>query len=308
MTGDRVVVVDVGSNSTRLFLCDGIGIDGPIGERLTTVTALRRGAGPDGTVTPDALARLDACLAGYAGSIDAFDPDAEILPVGTSAVRDAPNRDAIARIVGDRLGAELRVLSGAEEAELSYTGARLAVHGPGPILVMDIGGGSTELVRGTEEGPGAAVSMDIGVVRCTDALLHDDPPAPAQIEELRWAVVATVVPVIAAVGGPAPVVAVAGTATTIAAIVHGEYDPDVVHGMVVTAEQVDAVAERVAAVGLEERRAIPGLHPDRAPSIVAGTVIAGTILGAAFAGEMTVSERDLLDGAVMKLAGRGEPG
>ena len=303
MTGHRVVVVDVGSNSTRLFLCEGVGPGGPFGERITTVTGLRRGAAADGAVAHDALNRLDDCLALYAQRIADFAPDAPVVAIGTSAVRDAPNREAISGLVTERLGTDLRVIDGPQEAELSYVGARLAVDGDGAVLVLDIGGGSTELVRGDASGPTAAVSLDIGAVRFTEAFLHDDPPTPEQVVALRREVADLVVPALAALGGPAPMVGVAGTMTTIAAIAHGEYDPAVVHGMVLAADEIDAITEQLAGVPLEERREIPGLHPDRAPVIVAGALIAGTVLGAAFAPEIAVSERDLLDGAVLRLAG-----
>lgn len=302
MSTGRVAVVDVGSNSTRLFLCDGVGPTGPEGERTTTITGLRRAAAADGTVTADALERLRVCLDEYRVSIDAFDPEA-IIAVGTSAVRDAPNRADIEEVVMRSLGVRPRVLSGAEEAELSYIGARLAVAGDGTVLVMDIGGGSTELVRGDANGPTAAVSLDIGAVRHTEAFLHDDPPTVDQIEALRDEIVGIAVPSIAALGGPAPMIGVAGTMTSLAAIAHGRYDPDVVHGSILGIDEVEEISERLAALTLDERRQVPGLHPERATSIVAGAVIACGVLHAASAEHVAISERDLLDGAVLRLAG-----
>jgi exopolyphosphatase/guanosine-5'-triphosphate,3'-diphosphate pyrophosphatase len=300
----RVAVVDVGSNSTRLFLCDEMGSGGPEGERTTTITGLRRGAAGDGTVTAEALERLRACLTGYGERIREFGPD-EVVAIGTSAVRDAPNRWAIEEVVAGALDAELRVLAGAEEAELSYVGARLAVAGDEPVLVMDIGGGSTELVRGDAQGPTSAVSLDVGAVRHTEAYLRDDPPTPDQIRALREDVAGIAVPSIAALGGPAPVIGVAGTMTSLAAIAYGRYDPDVVHGSILAIDEVEEIADRLAAMPLAERRNVPGLHPERATSIVAGALIACAVLRAASADHVAVSERDLLDGAVLRLATGG---
>ena len=302
MSGDRVAVVDVGSNSTRLFLCEGLSADGPEGERVTTITALMRGAGLDGSVAPEALARLGACLDDYADRIAEFDSD-EVIAIGTSAVRDAPNRDEVVALVDDRLGVDLRVLAGAHEAELSYFGARLAVRGDGPVVVVDIGGGSTELVRGDAGGPQTAVSLDAGGVRFTEQFLHDDPPSPAQIAALRDDVMAMVVPTFAAIGGAAPLIGVAGTMTTLAAIAKGAYDPRHVHGAILSAGKIEDITDHLAGLALAERREVPGLHPDRAPSIVAGAVIACCVLDAAMADEIAISERDLLDGAVLRLSG-----
>ena len=306
MSDRHVAVVDVGSNSTRLFLCDGIDVDGPRGERITTITALRRGAGSDGSLAAEALGRFDECLAQFAATIDAFGAD-EVVVVGTSAVRDAPNRDRVAAIVSARLGVELQVLAGAHEAELSYIGARLATVGDGPVIVMDIGGGSTELVRGDSAGPGAAVSLDAGGVRFTETFLHDDPPTHAQVIALRDEAAGLVVPALAALGGPAPIIGVAGTMTTLAAIAQGGYDPERVHGTILTTDQVQQITENLVALPLAQRRLVPGLHPDRAPSIVAGALIACTVLVAAAVDEVAISERDLLDGARLRLAADTRP-
>jgi len=302
----HVAVVDVGSNSTRLFLCDGIDSDGPRGERITTITALRRGAGSDGSIAAEALGRFDECLARYTATIDAFGAD-EVVVVGTSAVRDAPNRDRVAAIVSERLGVELQVLAGAHEAELSYIGARLVAVGDGPVIVMDIGGGSTELVRGDSAGPTSAVSLDAGGVRFTEMFLHDDPPTHAQVIALREEVAGLVIPTLAALGGPAPIIGVAGTMTTLAAIAHGGYDPERIHGTILTTDQVLEITENLVALPLAERRLVPGLHPDRAPSIVAGALIGCTVLVAAAADEVAISERDLLDGARLRLAADTRP-
>jgi exopolyphosphatase/guanosine-5'-triphosphate,3'-diphosphate pyrophosphatase len=297
----RVAVIDVGSNSTRLFLCEGLGPDGPRGERTTTITALKRGAERDGSVTAEALGRLDACCRAYAEKIAAFAPD-EIIPVGTSAVRDAPNWDLVDHIVASTVGAPLRVLTGADEAQLAYAGAYLAVEGDDPVIVMDIGGGSTELVRGDASGPTAAVSLDVGAVRLTDAYLTSDPPTPGEREAVIEAVSELAHPAIQGIGGTAPVVGVAGTMTTLAAVFLGEYDADRIHGMTLSIRDVTAITTDLAAVTLEERQRVPGLQPERAASIVAGALIACVVLDAAGVDSVAISERDLLDGVVLRLA------
>lgn len=304
MTARRVAIVDQGSNSTRLFLCEGVNSDGPVGERLTTVTALRSGAAADGAVADDAMARVRDCLVDYAKRIDIFVPD-EVVVVGTSAVRDAPNRGAIATIVEETLRAELRVLAGPEEAELAYVGARLAVAGNGLVTVLDIGGGSTELVRGGPDGPHAAVSMDIGCVRHTELWLRSDPPTRDAVEGLCEEVQVTAAQSFDIIGAGAPLVGVAGTMTSLAAIALGAYDPERVHGHVLGVAEIAAILERLRRCSLDERRRVPGLHPDRAPAIVAGACIALGVLRAAGVDECRVSERDLLDGVALTMTSLG---
>jgi len=300
MSVHRVAVVDVGSNSVRLFLCEGLEAGQPVGERLTTVTALRRGAAADGTVSDEAIGRLDACLQQYAPRLRAFVPD-EVVAVGTSAVRDAPNRVAVAERIEERLDTPLRVLTGPEEAELSYVGARLAVEGDDVVLVMDIGGGSTELVRGDGSGPLAAVSMDIGSVRCTDLHLASDPPTAAERRAVQEMAHEMATPIIEAIGGAAPMIGVAGTITSLAAIDLGRYDRDLVHGHELTVDGIRAMATRLGDLTLDARRDVPGLEPARAPAIVAGALIASGVLEAAGLPGLRVSERDLLDGVALRL-------
>ncbi len=197
---------------------------GPRGERRSTVTALRRGAAADGALAEEALARLDDCLAGYAGPTARFAPE-RIIAVGTSAIRDAPNRERVADLLRSRLGAELIVLDGEQEALCSFAGARLGASGAGEIMVMDIGGASTELVRGGPAGPEGAVSLQLGAVRQTERHLPSDPPAPAELAALREEAGVLVRGALARIGGPAAAVGVAGTVTTLAAIDLGALRP-----------------------------------------------------------------------------------
>jgi exopolyphosphatase / guanosine-5'-triphosphate,3'-diphosphate pyrophosphatase len=305
-TGERpstVAVVDIGSNSVRLFLCTGWGDDGPEGERTTVITALRRGAGDDGTISPDALERLDACLADYATRIDAFAPD-RVVPIATSATRDAPNRDRVEAVVQGRLGTPVQILSGEEEAAYAFAGARLAVEGGAAVTVIDVGGGSTEVVNGSAMRPDHAQSLRVGSVRCTESHLQDDPPTPEQMAALSEHVASTIGPAIHAISRNAAVVGVAGTITTFAAILLGGYDPATAHGFRLTKDDLEATTQRLAALPLSQRRDVPGLHPDRAGVIVAGGIIVAATMGELGATEMLVSERDILDGVARSVLGR----
>lgn len=302
MTARRVAVVDQGSNSTRLFLCEGLGPDGPIGTRQSTVTALRHGAAADGTLAPDAIERMHGVLVGMGREIDAFGPDAVIV-IATSAVRDAPNAPAVCDLIEDALGVVPTVVSGAEEAELSYAGARLAVDGHGPATVVDIGGGSTEIVRGGPAGPHHAVSLDIGVVRHTQAFLVEDPPAPDSIDALFHDIRDQIRECFAVVGVGAPIIGVAGTVTSLAAITLGAYRPEIIHRSWLSATDVRGLRHHLQGLTVDQRRDIPGLHPDRAPAIVAGACILEAILDADGGEGVIVSERDLLDGAALRLLG-----
>ncbi len=297
----RLAVVDVGSNSVRLFLCDAIGPEGPEGERTSTVTALRRGAAADGTLADDAIARLDECLAAYAVRVAAFRAD-RVVATGTSAVRDAPDRHRVAAVVEARLGAALTVLDGVREAAVAFAGARLGAPDAGEITVVDIGGASTELVRGHAT-PEAAVSLQLGAVRQTERHLHDDPPTPAQVAALRDEARELVAGALRDTGGPAPVVVgVAGTITSLAAIEIGRYDRDLVHGYTLPAATVERIAAELCAMPLGERREVPDLEPARAPVIPAGALIAATVLEVAGREAVRVSERDLLDGVALAAA------
>ena len=295
----RIAVVDLGSNSVRLFLCDGSDEAGPTGERRTTVTGLRREAGSDGAIAEDALGRLDACLVAYARPVAEFAPG-RVVVVGTSAVRDAPNRDRVAALVRRRLGAEMTVLAGDDEARCSFAGARLGAEGAAPILVVDIGGGSTELVRGDQNGPSGAISLQLGAVRQTEQHLATDPPTTHELVALREQAWDLVISALETIGGSAPtLVGVAGTITTLGAIDLGAYERDRVHGHRLSGSTIHLITAELARMPEERRRAVPGLDPARAGVIVAGAIIADVVLEATGLPEMVVSERDLLDGVVL---------
>jgi exopolyphosphatase/guanosine-5'-triphosphate,3'-diphosphate pyrophosphatase len=303
----RIAVVDIGTNSTRLLVADLE--DGRVtGElyRESTVTRLGAGVDADGHLHPDSIARVHATLDRYAAKIDELHADRR-LAVLTSAVRDAANGAEFAQGVQERYGLEAHVIPGEEEARLTYLGAN-SERDPDdatPTLVVDIGGGSTELVIGHGRQVDFRVSTQAGVVRQTERHLHDDPPTPAQLEALRQDV-----DKIIKAGVPEPqrdqvrhAIAVAGTATSLAAIDQqlDPYDPDKVHGYVLTKDECHRLRDRIAVMTLEQRRALKGLDPARAPTIVAGVVILGEVLDLFGLDRVEVSEHDILRGAALGL-------
>ena len=300
----RVAVVDIGSNSTRLLIADVGG--GSLEElvRRSIVTRLGEGVDATGRLGDEPQARVFAALDEYAGAIEAHGGERR-LAVMTSAVRDAANGAEFAAAVRDRFGLDERTLSGDEEARLTYLGATAArARGDGaPLLVIDIGGGSTELVTGTRGAMDFHVSTQAGVVRHTERHLHSDPPAAPEMDALARdarAILAAAVPaeVRERVRGA---VAVAGTATSCAAIdlELEPYDPAAAEGHVLSAQRLAELRDRLAALPLAERREVPGLHRDRAPTIVAGTILLGEVLQAFGLDAFEVSERDILWGVAI---------
>jgi exopolyphosphatase / guanosine-5'-triphosphate,3'-diphosphate pyrophosphatase len=300
-------VVDIGTNSTRLFLAD---VDdakvGDVLERRTVVTRLGAGVDAGGRLADDAMQRVYAVLDEYRAIIDR-NGGARVVAVMTSAVRDAANGGAFARKVGDRWGFEPHILTGDEEARLTFLGAT-SERDPAdrtPTLVVDIGGGSTEFVIGTGHEVTYHVSNQAGVVRQTERHLHSDPPTSAEREELASDVRAVFV-----AGVPegyrrsvAHAIGVAGTATSMASIAQElePYDPDKVEGYLVTEAECRRILRWLAGLTLSERRRVRGLHPDRAPTIVAGVVILLETLSLFGLSAFEVSEHDILRGAALGL-------
>jgi exopolyphosphatase / guanosine-5'-triphosphate,3'-diphosphate pyrophosphatase len=300
-------VVDIGTNSTRLFLAEvDNGKVGEVLERRTVITRLGAGVDADGRLADDAIERVYAVLDGYRALIDRHG-GARVVAVMTSAVRDAANGAEFARTVGDRWGFEPRILTGDDEARLTFLGAT-SERDPGdptPTLVVDIGGGSTEFVIGTGHDVAYHVSNQAGVVRQTERHLHSDPPTRDECEALARDVRA----VFEAAVPPerresvAWAIGVAGTATSMASIAQGlePYDPDKVEGYVVGEAECRRILATVAGVTLAERREVRGLHPDRAPTIVAGVIILLETLALFGLSSFEVSEHDILRGAALGL-------
>jgi exopolyphosphatase/guanosine-5'-triphosphate,3'-diphosphate pyrophosphatase len=307
-----VAVVDIGSNSVRLLIARRTPAGG-IEElaRESNVTRLGQGVDTAGRLADDAMQRTYAVLDRYALQIAEHECEHRIA-VLTSAVRDSANGRAFADSVRSEYGLEAHILEGAEEARLTYLGAT-SERDPGDAratLVLDIGGGSTEMIVGVGPEVRFRVSTQAGVVRQTERHLHDDPPTREQIDAL-----AADVRQILAGHVPANIrdavehgIAVAGTATSLAAIAqHLEpYDSERVHGFRISTAECARILSELASMPLVRRRQVPGLHPDRAPTIIAGVLIFAEVVRLFGLDEIEVSEHDILRGAALGLIGQDE--
>ena len=300
----RVAVIDMGSNSTRLLVADVT--DGCVREltRDTRITRLGQGVDASGELAPEAIDRVLAALADYRAEIDRLRAE-RVAAVATSAVRDAANGPEFLATLRDRFAIEARTLSGDEEARLTFLGATAArPSGGDPELVLDIGGGSTEFVIGVPgEGASFHVSTQAGAVRQTERHVSEDPPPPGDLQSLAdevREVITTAVPEDLR-RATAAGIAVAGTATSVAAIDQelDPYDPDRVHGYDLSLGACERALATLAALPEAERREVPGLHPDRAPTIVAGVVILIEAMRAFGLEAMETSEADILHGAAL---------
>ena len=314
---ERIAVADLGTNSTRLLVAD-VAAGGALAEvvRRTDVTRLGDGVDATGRLAEDAMERVHDTLCEYRGLADQLGADRTIA-VATSAVRDASNAEEFQRDVRQRAGFDIRTITGDEEARLTFLGATSGREAAAATLVVDIGGGSTEYVVGHPgEPPGFHVSTRLGSVRQTERHLRGDPPAESELRELEAAAREIV-----ADGTPPEIreavregIAVAGTATSLAAIDQGlePYDPSLVHGYRLRLEACRRMLDMLSGMPLEDRRRVPGLLPARAPTIVAGAVILVESMRAFGLAAMETSEADLLHGAAREaragLESRGEGG
>ena len=302
-----VAAIDCGTNAIRLLVAD-VRPDGTLDERVRLMRIVRLGEGVDrtGEFAPLALERTFAALDEYA---DVMREHGVVRArfVATSATRDVSNRDAFVDGVHARIGIEPEVITGTEEAALSFTGAVRGLPSGAvalPALVVDIGGGSTEFVLGSS-GPEVSVSVDIGCVRMTERHLHGDPPTTDQITAAQVDIAAAV----ALAGRSVPFeraasfVGLAGTVTTVAAMAMDlpTYDPTVLHGSVISIEDVSRVAAVLLQMTRAERAALPYMHPGRVDIIGGGAMVLESAMRAAGAAEVTVSETDILDGIVYSL-------
>ncbi|WP_431780733.1 exopolyphosphatase [Streptomyces chumphonensis] len=310
----RVAAVDCGTNSIRLLVADLDAATGAFTELDRRMQVVRLGQDVDrtGRLAPEALERTFAACREYAEVIRSLDA-ARVRFVATSASRDAENRDAFVRGVVDILGVEPEVVTGDQEAAFSFTGATKELTGAGldtPYLVTDIGGGSTELVVGTD-GVSAARSVDIGCVRMTERhLVRDgavtDPPTAEQIAAIRadvdtaLATAEETVPLTSA----RTLVGLAGSVTTVAAIALDlpAYDPAATHHARVSLDRVREITDRLVHSTHAERAAIPVMHPGRVDVIAAGAVILQAVMERSGAEEVVVSEHDILDGIAFHTA------
>jgi exopolyphosphatase / guanosine-5'-triphosphate,3'-diphosphate pyrophosphatase len=305
----RVAVVDIGTNSTRLLVAD-VDEDGALTEveRRTEVTRLGQGVDRDGVLAEDAMQRVHTTLADYRRRIDSHGARRAVA-VLTSAVRDAANGAEFAARVRAEHGLDARTIDGDEEARLTFLGATSSrPHEDVTTVVIDIGGGSTELVVGSGRRVSFHVSTQIGVVRHSERHVHTDPPR----DDERDALAADVRAILAASVPPdvrtstRAAIAVAGTPTSLAAIdLDLEcYSADKVQGHVLTLEACEAMLGRLAAMPEAERRTVRGLHPDRAPTIVAGTIVLIEALRLFDLHATEVSDQDILHGAALETVHR----
>jgi exopolyphosphatase / guanosine-5'-triphosphate,3'-diphosphate pyrophosphatase len=300
----RVAAIDVGTNSTRLLIAEEAAPGGfrPI-ERRLTITRLGQGVGERRVLAPEALKRTFATIADYAATCGELGVE-RLRVTGTSAVRDAHNRDEFFDGVRRLTGTEPELLSGDDEARATFLGTLSDLDEMGPVLVVDIGGGSTELVVGEGE-PRRLVSLDIGCVRMHERHLHSDPPTADELSSLREDIGRHLGPAKEKLDVPmgARLIGVAGTVTQLAALKAGllVYDPDVTHHMVLSHGDVRLTARRLASLTYTQRKQTRGLEPGRADVIVAGAEILLGVMEAFDAAEVLVSEKDILDGLVLQL-------
>ena len=299
----RVAVVDLGTNSTRLLVADVQ--DGQVKEvaRDTRITRLGEGVDTRRRLLPVPVARVRNVLTEYRRETDALGAE-RVLAIGTSAVRDADNGEAFLGELEWSYGFTTRLLRGEEEALLTFRGVTLDRALSGATLVVDIGGGSTELILGAAGEVEWRESLDIGSVRLTERFLHSDPPASSELDDCVAAVRALLADQVPSRVDPEAAIGVAGTITTLAALDLGleEYDSERVHGHRMAAAAVGSLLDRLAALPLAERRRVPALDPERAPVIVAGAVILREILSHFGLDAIETSEHDLLHGAALEAA------
>ena len=289
----RVAAVDLGTNVTRLLVADVE--DGRVDEvtRRRVFTRLGEGVDTRRRLLPLPIARARNCLTDYRIEIERL-AAARTLAVGTSALRDAENGEAFLGEIEWSYGFATRLLSGDEEAQLTRRGVANGRALDPETLVLDVGGGSTELITAQRR-----ISLDLGCVRLTERHLHSDPPGRHELDRCAAEVRETLPEL-----HPSDAVGVAGTITTLAALDLGltEYDPERVHGHRLSAPAVQEQLDRLASLPLADRRELPALEPERAPVIVAGGVIVREVLARYGLGGLEASERDILHGAALEAA------
>jgi len=298
----RVAVVDMGTNSTRLLVADVV--DGRVSEveRRSTVTRLGRGVDTSRQLAAEAIEDVCRTVGEYIEVYESLGAE-RVTAIATSAVRDAANSGAFLAELRERFALDARILEGAEEARLVYLGAFTGRSAADTTLVVDIGGGSTELVVGSGGEVGFYASLQAGTVRHTERHLRTDPPDPGQLDELASDVRSLIDAELTgeAIAAAAAGIAVAGTPTSLAAIDQGlePYDPGRVHGYRLGMHRIQRMLSRLSSLPLAERLRVPGLHPGRAPTIVAGTVILVQVMRAFKIKEIEVSELDILHGSAL---------
>ena len=305
MTREPVAAIDCGTNSIRLLITAG----GRDLVREMRIVRLGRGVDRTGRLDPAALERTRAALADYKRLIDEHDVT-RVRMVATSATRDAANSSDFHDMVVATLGQPAEVISGEEEAALSFAGAvsDLSHHHHRSYLVVDIGGGSTEFVRGTDRVE-RSMSVDIGCVRMTERHLHSDPPTAAELDAAVADISRAVSQALSYVdSGKHTLVGLAGSVTTVAGIALDlpHYDADRIHHSVVTADAVEQIAAMLSTLDHAQRSTIPVMHRGRVDVITAGALVLREVMRQTGAAEIIVSERDILDGIASSIKTEGQ--
>jgi exopolyphosphatase/guanosine-5'-triphosphate,3'-diphosphate pyrophosphatase len=301
----RVAAIDVGTNSTRLLVAEATGQGFRPLDRRMTITRLGEGVDRTRALSDEALQRTLATVAEYAAICGEYAVE-RLKVTGTSAVRDARNKDAFFEGVRRLTGGEPEVLTGDLEARATFAGVISDLPAGDPIVVVDIGGGSTELIVGSGA-PERLVSLDIGCVRLFEKHLVSDPPTRGELDALGDEVRTALRGVVAELDVPrgSRLVGVAGTVTQLATLKAGVpvYDPDITHHAVLTHGDVRLLAKRLGSLPFEKRKRVRGLDPGRVDVIVAGAEILIAVMDVFDLPEITVSEKDILDGLVLELIG-----
>jgi exopolyphosphatase/guanosine-5'-triphosphate,3'-diphosphate pyrophosphatase len=301
----RIAVVDIGTNSTRLLISDVEGANVEQVERRTTVTNMGRGVDHTNLICADAVEDVCRVIADYIARYEEMGAE-RVMAIATSAVREAANGEAFIAELRERFDLDTRLLTGKEEAHLTYLGATAHRAEGEPTLVFDIGGGSTELIVGTGMHVGFHTSLQAGTIRQSERHLTSDPPDPHELEDLASEVRNLIDGAVAEQPAAAPTraIAVAGTPTSLAAVDQAlePYDPGRVHGYRLGMRKIQRMLSKLSSLPLAERLRVPGLHPGRAPTIVAGAVILVQVMRAFGLEEIEVSELDILHGSALSAA------
>ena len=300
-----VAAVDCGTNSTRLLV---VGSSGDVVAREMRITRLGEAVDATRRLRPEAMERTFATLRAFRSIMDVHDVERARL-VATSAVRDAENGDSFLRTAGEIIGAPAELLTGQEEGRLSYAGATAGLpEGEGRIVVVDIGGGSTEIVTKSQDEV-LSVSLDIGCVRLTERFLRSDPPTAREMADAVAAIdaelarAALVIRELGALCSTARLVGLAGTVSTLASLELGlaDYDRDRIHHAVLSEETVVRWCDVLGAEPIKERERRRAIPAGRRDVIVGGALVLREVMGRFGLGECTVSEADILDGLVMSI-------
>ncbi len=306
----RLAAIDIGTNTVRLLVAD-VSAGGTKKDvvRRAVITRLGQGLGESGMFMPEAIVRTLETLAEYEDETGRLAVEA-VKVVATSAARDAGNSGEFLAAAGEVLGTPVDIITGETEAVYAFLGAVEGfpfIEPRQPVLVFDVGGGSTELISGRGRAMDQAISLDIGSVRLTELFVRHDPPTAGEVDKIsQWArdAVKNGLRHIQPAGDGLTVIGVAGTVTTLKAVRLGlkEYDPAKIHLSRLTRDDIAEVTKLFMSMGLEARQALAGLEPKRADVIIAGALITAAVLDELGAAEMTVSESDIIDGTLLTLA------